>query len=240
MKAFLNWSGGKDAALCLHTLSGTGPRIDALVTTISNGRVSMHGVRKELIEKQAASIGVPVRFIELPDAPGMETYEHAIHEMNLQLKEEGFTHAVSGDIFLDDLKQYRETLYGKDGLSTLFPLWKAEPKELLDVFFEEGFKAIIVAVNGSHLPASCSGEMLDPVFINALPPGVDLCGENGEYHSFVFDGPVFTNPISFTKGATISKTYPFPGGEEKSGFKKAEKELTFYFTELLDEHFTFV
>jgi uncharacterized protein (TIGR00290 family) len=231
MKAFINWSGGKDSALSLHKAKQKGLNVQALVTTISNGRVTMHGVRKELVERQAEAIGLPVYFIEL-DTHGMESYEAAIHQMNFQLKEKGFTHVLSGDLFLEDLKQYRTSLYEEDGLKCLFPLWDNQTINLVYEFIETGFKAVTVAVNGELLDQEYCGKMVDWSFINSLPAQVDCCGENGEYHSFVFDGPIFSKPIDFTLEKVVSKRYPRPKNG-KECFKEAAADMEFHFQELL-------
>ena len=231
MKAFLNWSGGKDSALCLFKAKQQGLDVQALVTTISNERVTMHGVRKELIEQQAKAIGLPVYFIEL-DSPGMESYEAAIHHINFQLKLQGFTKVISGDLFLEDLKQYRTRLYEQDGLECLFPLWGRQTLNLVHDFIELGFHAIIVAVNGDVLDQSYCGRQLGWSFINSLPSAVDGCGENGEYHSFVFDGPIFSKPVTFTVENVVTKRYPRPKNE-KECFGEPAEDMEFHFIELL-------
>src|SRR5687767_14554037 len=212
MKAFLNWSGGKDSAFCLYKAFQQKINIQAVVTSmnLSTNRVSMHGVRRSLIEEQAASIQMPLHTIELPEQPGMGDYESAICQSNQNLKENGFTHAVSGDLFLEDLKIYREELYGKDQIECLFPLWKMDTNQLLEEFTSAGFKAIIVCVNSSLLDQKFCGRIIDQDFINDLPPHVDPCGENGEYHSFVFDGPIFSKPISFTTAQVVYEEYKSP------------------------------
>jgi uncharacterized protein (TIGR00290 family) len=222
MKAFLNWSGGKDSAYCLYKALQQNINIQALVTSMnkSTNRVSMHGVRKSLLEKQAASIQLPLHTIELTEQPGMEEYEKAISQSNQILKEKGFTHAVSGDLFLEDLKIYRERLYEKDQFECLFPLWKTDTRQLLEEFISVGFKAVIICVNSSMLDQKFCGRIIDHNFINDLPSHVDPCGENGEYHSFVFDGPIFTKPVLFELGEIVYKEYKGPTG--------------FYFQEMLN------
>ena len=231
MKAFINWSGGKDSALCLYKAKQQGLNVQALVTTLSIGRVTMHGVRKELVERQAEAVGLPVYFIEL-DSPGMESYEEAIHRMNFLLKEKGFTHVLSGDLFLEDLKQYRTRLYERDGLTCLFPLWEQQTINLVHEFIENGFKAVIVAVNGDLLDKKYCGRMLDWSFINSLPSTVNNCGENGEYHSFVVGGPIFSKPIDFTLDEVVTKRYPRPKNE-KECFREPAEDMEFHFIELL-------
>ncbi|MGZ3988530.1 MAG: Dph6-related ATP pyrophosphatase [Flavisolibacter sp.] len=234
MKAFLNWSGGKDSALCLYRARQEGWEIGALVTTLnaSTNRIAMHGVRRSLLEAQAALLGLPLYIIELPEQPAMEDYEKAIHQTNQVLKEKGFTHVVSGDLFLEDLKAYREALYARDELACIFPLWKNDTKDLMGSFISSGFRAIVVCVNQSLIPETFCGRYLDASFVKDLPPTADPCGENGEYHSFVFDGPVFSGPVPFSKGLLTSKTYPAPQADRESTPSPAPPTV-FYFCDLL-------
>lgn len=233
MKAFMNWSGGKDSALALHTARQQGINVTALLTSVNKatGRVSMHGVRKAMVEKQAAAIGLPLRTIELPEMPGMESYEQAMHNTHIELQSQSFTQAVYGDIFLEDLKAYREALLEKDGLQCLFPLWKKNTGELLQQFIRDGFKAIIVCVNSTVLDESFCGRLLDESFLADLPNTVDPCGENGEYHSFVFDGPLFSAPVDFTTGEIVFKEYPAPVIGDS--FTVAQPKTGFYFQDLV-------
>lgn len=210
MKAFLNWSGGKDSALCLYTAQREGIPVQALLTTIANDRISMHGVPRSLLEEQAVSVGLPLYTMEMPEQPGMQVYEDALSALHRHLKEEGFTHSVYGDIFLEDLKRYRDDLLQKDGLQGLYPLWGMKSEDILQQFWSAGFKAIVVCTNSRFLGQSFCGRLLDESFIRDLPEGVDPCGENGEFHSFVFDGPNFTYPLSFQKGGILYKEYPAP------------------------------
>ena len=236
MKAFLNWSGGKDSALCLYRAKQQGLSIEALVTTVTQGtnRITMHGVRRALLEQQAAALQLPLYVLELPEQPGMAEYEAAIGNMNRQLKSEGFTHALSGDLFLEDLKTYRQQLYANENIECLFPLWKSDTKELMHRFVRSGFKAILVCVNSALLDKSFCGRLLDESLINDLPANVDICGENGEYHSFVFDGPVFLQPVPFTKGEIVFKEYPAPRrSKEKENPAPSPSRTGFYFCDLL-------
>lgn len=207
--------------------------IEALVTTVNTAthRVSMHGVRRELLQQQAAELDLPQCIVELPEMPGMQAYEDSMHSMHRQLAAKEFTHAVAGDIFLQDLKAYREELLFENGLQALFPLWQLDSKELMRTFIKLGFKAVVVCVNNSYLDQSFCGRLLDESFIADLPPGVDPCGENGEYHSFVFDGPGFTRAVAFEKGAIVFKEYPAP----KTGdcFMHAQPATGFFFQDLL-------
>ena len=228
MKAFLNWSGGKDSGFCLFKAKQQGIPIEALVTSVNqkHDRVSMHGVRRSLLEQQAASIQLPLYTIELPEQPDMEAYEIEIGKSNQLLKAKGFTHVVSGDLFLEDLKLYRENLYAKDEMQCLFPIWKFDTKEMLEEFIALGFKAVIVCVNDHFLDKSFCGRLIDASFINDLPLNVDPCGENGEYHSFVFDGPIFSRPISFSLGEIVHQQYKAPAQAPSS-------PPGFYFQDLL-------
>lgn len=233
MKIFLNWSGGKDACFSLYRSKKEGKGVNALVTTLQKEteRVSMHGLRRSLLEKQAASVQLPLYTVMVDDQPSLSAYEQGIHHMNRTLKAEGFTHVMSGDLFLEDLKAYRERLYEKDGLYCLFPLWKKDTRQLLLDFIGEGFKAIVVCVHGGLLDKSFCGRMIDEEFLNDLPPGVDPCGENGEYHSFVFDGPLFREPVQFERGDMVYREYASPKAAEDDTGNTAPA-TPFYFCDL--------
>ena len=233
MKAFLNWSGGKDSAFCLYKAKQQGLAIETLVTTVNekHNRISMHGVRKDLLNQQAASIQLPLHIVEMPEQASMATYEDVIRESNQLLKQEGFTHVASGDLFLEDLKIYREKLYAKSNLKCLFPLWKVNTREMLKEFIALGFKSIIVCVNTNFLDKSFCGRMIDESFISDLPANVDPCGENGEYHSFVFDGPIFSTPVNFQKGEIVYQEYPAPKADDC--FEAPQTSAGFYFQDLL-------
>jgi uncharacterized protein (TIGR00290 family) len=232
MKAFLNWSGGKDSALCLYTAQKEGIPVQALLTTIANGRISMHGVPRNLLEQQAASLGLPLYTMEMPEQPGMQVYEDTLSALHHKLKSEGYTHSVYGDIFLEDLKQFRDRLLQKDGLTGLYPLWGADSRDILRQFWSAGFKAIVVCTNSHYLDQSFCGRLLDESLIRDLPEGVDPCGENGEFHSFVFDGPLFSYPLSFQKGDIIYKEYPAPKQEGDDCFTTPQPPAGFYFQTL--------
>ncbi|RYY90809.1 MAG: ATP-binding protein [Chitinophagaceae bacterium] len=233
MNAFLNWSGGKDSALCLHYAGQQGLSFDRLLTAVNEetGRIAMHGVPRALLEAQAAALGKELTIMELPAQPGMQQYEEVLHNTHGALKAEGFTHAAYGDLFLEDLRRYREGELVKDGLEPLFPLWGMNTQELLEAFIRDGFKAIVVAVNESLLDRSFCGRELDAAFLRDLPDGVDPCGENGEYHSFVYDGPVFLRPVSFQRGGIVQRSYPAPRSSDEC-FTEPQPETVFSFLEL--------
>lgn len=234
-KSFLSWSGGKDSSLCLYKAKESGVNIKVLLTTVSEKyqRISMHGVHRTLLEQQAAATGIPLQVVPLPESPDMDLYEKIMSGAYQQLKNDGFTRGVFGDIFLDDLKQYREQQLGKEGFDCLFPLWKMDSKMLIQEFLSLRFKAIIVCVNNRFLDKRFCGRLLDESFINDLPGDVDVCGENGEYHSFVFDGPIFSNPVSFKKGEIIERHYPSPVSEKEKDTIPQPSPSTFYFCDLL-------
>ncbi len=234
MKTFINWSGGKDSALALYKARQQHFSVEALVTTVSQvqERITMHGVRTSLLKQQATALQIHLHTVVLPDDGGINTYDELMTQKYLQLQGEGFTHSVFGDIFLEDLKLYREKILAPTKLLPLFPLWKMNGEELLQQFFSLGFKAIVVCVNENYLDKSFCGKMLDENFISHLPAGVDVCGENGEYHSFVFDGPGFFQPVKFITGEVVTKTYAAPKSDDDC-FTVAQQQVNFHFCDLL-------
>lgn len=216
-KAYINWSSGKDAAFALYKIQKEQKfKVEKLVTTINSevDRVSMHGLRKELLLRQAESLQIPLQIISLDGNVSMQTYNALMKAEVSKLIAEGFTHSVFGDIFLEDLKEYREKQLAEAGLKAVFPLWGKNTRELMDEFISEGFKAITVCVNAKLLDKSFCGRIIDHQFLADLPKNVDPCGENGEFHSFVFEGPIFKNPINFETGEIIEKRFS-PNEDEK-------------------------
>jgi uncharacterized protein (TIGR00290 family) len=196
----------------------------------------MHGIRTELLRRQADSIGIPLKIIELPETPDMNEYEKEMEKKVNEISNEGIHHSIFGDIFLADLRKYREDKLRSLGIEGVFPLWNISTKELMKEFIGLGFKAIIVCVNEKFLDRSFCGRMIDQSFVNDLPDNVDVCGENGEYHSFVFDGPIFHTPILFEKGEIVYREYPKPkdANDEHYNFvSMEEKNYGFYFCDLL-------
>jgi uncharacterized protein (TIGR00290 family) len=239
IKAYMNWSGGKDSSLCLHKiLQDERYSVDRLLTSVNaaHDRISMHGVRRSLLYAQAASIGLPLQTIELPEQPGMAEYEQAMMLEVKVLLEAGYSHAVFGDIFLEDLKVYREKKLAEVNIECIFPLWKISTADLMQAFLDLGFKAIIVCVNEQFLDKSFCGRLIDASFVRDLPPGVDVCGENGEYHSFVFDGPIFKYPIPFEKGEIVYRKYEAPKTDADTGSNMDQaSQYGFYFCDLLEK-----
>ncbi len=187
----------------------------------------MHGVRVELMEKQAQSIGLPLFQVRLSEMPSMEEYNQNMGGAWKKFKEEGIAYSIFGDIFLEDLKKYREEQLAQVGLQAVFPIWKRPTTELLRSFIEMGFKAVLVCVNEKYLDRSFAGRLIDESFIRDLPANVDPCGENGEYHSFVFDGPIFKKPVAFSKGEVVYRKY------EPAAGSTAEFDTGFFYCDLI-------
>jgi len=209
-KAYLNWSSGKDSALSLYYANSQKDfKVEKLLTTINKdvGRVTMHGVRKELLLKQAEKLGLPIQISELSAETSMKEYNQKMQEATNSLINDGFTHSLFGDIFLEDLKQYREDQLNNIGLIPVFPLWKKNTKELISEFIDLGFKAVVVCTNSKFLEDSFCGRIIDREFVKELPENVDPCGENGEFHTFVFDGPIFKSPVEFEIGEKVKRSY---------------------------------
>ena len=225
--SLFNWSGGKDSALALyHSLNDDSHQIKRLLTSINieTERISMHGVRLSLLEKQAYAIGIPLSILCLPGEITMDEYDQMMRIQMDQVKEEGITTSVFGDIFLEDLKAYREQRLEEVGLSGKFPLWKRDTTELVHEFIDLGFRTMVVSVDGSKLDQSFVGREIDKAFLNDLPEGGDPCGENGEFHSFVFEGPIFKEPIQFERGEVVAKEYNLS--------KENDETVTYWFQDL--------
>lgn len=209
-KSFFNWSTGKDSALALYTiLQENNYSVETLVTAVNQEfeRVSMHGVPEKLLEQQALSLGLPLKKIYFPEDVSMQLYDDIMKNSLEELVSSGFKYSIFGDIFLEDLKKYREQRLEEINLKGVFPLWKRDTKELIQEFLALGFKAITVSVNANLLDESFVGRIIDESFINDLPSNVDVCGENGEFHTFVYDGPIFKEPINFKIGEKVLKNY---------------------------------
>ena len=238
MKSFFNWSGGKDSALALyHALLGNNYSIERLLTNINRQyrRVSMHGVREELVDKQALALGIPLQKLMLGEQPSMAEYETSMMHTLTDLKDEGFTHAVFGDIFLEDLRVYREARLSEIGLTAVFPLWKRDTTALVKEFIALGFKTIVVCTKAEVLDESFAGRVIDEDFLRDLPEGVDPCGENGEFHSFVFDGPIFREPVPFSIGEKVFREYKAPKDDKDTCFsdQPSPPSMGFWFCDLI-------
>jgi uncharacterized protein (TIGR00290 family) len=200
------WSGGKDSALALNRILQCGDyEVVSLLTTCNEHfqRVSMHGVRIELLERQAAAIGLPLEKVFVSQQSSNEEYQERMGKCLTSFKERGVTACAFGDIFLEDLRQWREANLAQVGLRALFPLWKIDTRELIREFIDLKFKSIICCINDGWLDESFVGRLIDDDLIASLPPEVDPCGENGEFHSFAFDGPIFRYPVPYRRGDSV-------------------------------------
>lgn len=218
-KALFNWSSGKDSALALYKIMQNKEyEISCLLTSVNQQfqRISMHGVRVELLEQQAKSMGLPLEIMQIPEMPTMEVYEAVVQTTLAKLKKQGITHSIFGDIFLEDLRKYREDKLAEIDFKAVFPLWKIPTQDLIQEFIALGFKTIVVCVNEQFLDKSFVGRIIDQDFINDLPENVDVCGENGEFHTFTFDGPIFSKPIAFEIGEIVYRKYERPEKEAAS------------------------
>ena len=235
-KAIFNWSGGKDSSFCLHKiLQADEYEISCLVTSISEkfNRISQHGVRAKLLEEQAESINIPLHKLIMPDMPTMETYNAMMKRTLIAFKEQGITASIFGDIFLEDLRKYREERLAELDFKGLFPLWKIPTTELGQEFIQSGFKAVIVCANEKYLDESFVGREFDQSFLNDLPRNVDPCGEYGEFHTFTYDGPIFKKPIVFTKGEKVYRKYNPPAKKENDITNPAHITTGFWYCDLI-------
>lgn len=211
-KVVISWSGGKDSALALQSIIlGHEYEIASLMTTVNAayGRISIHGVRRSLLQKQAASLGIPLLEIFLSSNITNESYGRIMEREMRKLKEAKIGKVVFGDLFLEDVRKYREKNLKKVGMEAVFPLWGRSTKEVVEQFLQTGFKAIVTCVDTTQLDGSFAGLEINADFIADLPAGVDPCGENGEFHTFVFDGPIFSTPVRFSKGEIVLRDNRF-------------------------------
>jgi uncharacterized protein (TIGR00290 family) len=207
MKILLSWSSGKDSAWSLHLLNQRHPgAVAALLTTINAtvDRVAMHGVRRAVVEAQAAAAALPLWTIPLPHPCSNEIYEARMSEAVARATTEGFTHIAFGDLFLDDIRRYRETQLAGRGLSPLFPVWGIPTSELANEMIAGGLRARITCVDTRVLPAAFAGREFDRDLLRDLPGAVDPCGENGEFHTCVYAGPMFREPLAVHCGDTVA------------------------------------
>lgn len=202
------WSGGKDSAMALRVLrQHNGLRVAALLTTVTEGyeRISMHGVRRELLLRQARAIGLPLQEVRIPPQCVNPIYEARMRDAMLAQKAAGVRCVAFGDIFLQDLREYRERNLALVEMSAIFPIWKCDTRELAQEFCALGFRAIAVCIDSNKLSCEFAGREVDESFFRDLPEGVDPCGENGEFHTFVYDGPIFSNAIAVERGEVVER-----------------------------------
>jgi uncharacterized protein (TIGR00290 family) len=198
----LAWSGGKDSAWALHVLNNT-CEVAGLFTTVHHdtGRVAVHEVRGELLRTQARATGVPLHVVPIPRPCPNAAYERAIAELIAGAKPMGITHFAFGDLFLEDIRRYRERQFAGSGVELLFPLWDSPTRALAEEMTTAGLRAWVTCVDARRAPRDWAGKVFDRAFVDAVPPGIDACGENGEFHTFVFEGPMLRAPVRALPGA---------------------------------------
>jgi uncharacterized protein (TIGR00290 family) len=228
VKVVMNWSSGKDAALAYHTiLKDPSYKVSHLLTTLSleHERVFMHGIRERLLDMQAERMKLPLLKVKLPASPDDSIYRNAMLQTLNGLKEDGVTVAAYGDVFLEDLKIYRDQQLAIAGFTGLFPLWKRNTKDLVHAVAEAGIEAVIVCVNEKKLGKEFLGRKINTALLDDFPADVDPCGENGEFHTFVYNAPFFSAPIPITLGEIVHKVYKSPDGN-------AQWDTGFYFMDV--------
>jgi uncharacterized protein (TIGR00290 family) len=204
----VSWSGGKDSCMALYEIQKSGSyEVAGLLTTVTRDydRISIHGVRRTLLERQAESLALPLREVFISKAASNEEYELRMKEALLEYCRSGVVSVVFGDLFLQDIREYRERLLAEVAMQGLYPIWQKDTRELIREFIGSGFKAVVTCVDPKALDRSFAGRMIDEKFLAELPATVDPCGENGEFHSFVFDGPIFREPVNLTAGEVTER-----------------------------------
>jgi uncharacterized protein (TIGR00290 family) len=223
-RAVVSWSSGKDSAMALYRIRTSGKlEVSCLLTTITDQfrRVSMHGVREELLDLQADSVGIPVAKVRIPYPCPNSVYEEKMRQLLSELKTGGVSHCVFGDLFLEDIRRYREEKLAQIGVQPVFPVWGENTRELAHEMIREGFRAVVTCVDPRKLDASFAGRQFDRSFLDDLPRGVDPCGENGEFHTFVYDGPVFRERMEVEVGDRVLRDgYQFVDVLVKTGTDK--------------------
>jgi uncharacterized protein (TIGR00290 family) len=207
-KALVAWSSGKDSAWALHEVRRAGALdVVGLLTTVTSefARVSMHAVREELLDRQAASLGLPCRKVRIPWPCPNERYEAEMAQALAEARAAGVTRVVFGDLFLEDVRAYREEKLAGTGIDPVFPLWGRDTARLAREVLEAGLRATLTCVDPRHLDPSFAGRAFDGALLDALPPGVDPCGERGEFHTFAWAGPMFAGPIAVTPGEVVTR-----------------------------------
>ena len=228
-KVTISWSGGKDSAFALYKVLASGEfDVVNLHTVIDRDskRVGLHGVREALIEKQAEHLGLPLEKIYLPASDDHEVYKSTMQKFYGACSRDRLDGVIFGDIFLEDLREFRIALLKPSHLTAAFPLWSIDSKILLADFIDLGFKTTICAADANFF-SSLELNLIDRKFLATLPQTVDPCGENGEFHTFVFDGPIFKEPVPITKGEIVKKTYAYQRKEPNGEIKKLESSFCF-------------
>lgn len=208
MKILLSWSSGKDSAWALHVLNQTHPgAVAALLTTVNEavGRVAMHGVRRAVLDAQAAAAGLALRVVPIPHPCSNEVYEERMRDAVAAAVRDGFTHAAFGDLFLEDVRRYREERLAGSGLHPLFPLWGIPTRQLAEQMMDGGLRARMACIDTRVLDASFAGREWDRALLDELPSHIDPCGENGEFHTCVYAGPMFRYPFALDPGEHVTR-----------------------------------
>jgi uncharacterized protein (TIGR00290 family) len=211
-KVIVAWSGGKDSALALYEVLKSGSyEVLELLTTVTKDydRISIHGVRRVLLEQQVKALRIPLEEMFITKGASDAEYESELLKTLKRHRDNGVFSVVFGDIFLEDVRKYRERILEKVGMNGIFPLWKKDTKDLARTFINLGFKAIITSIDSNVLGKSFAGREYEEKFLSDLPANVDPCGENGEFHSFVYDGPIFHESVSFKKGEIVLRENRF-------------------------------
>jgi len=212
MKVLLAWSGGKDSAMALYELrKNEDIEVAGLLTTVTRDydRISMHGVRVALLEQQAEAVGLPLQKVFISKDSSNDGYESAMRETLEKHRALGVSAVAFGDIFLEDLKRYREDKLALVDMLGIFPLWKRDTAEMSRAFIGLGFKAIVTCADSRAVSGDFAGRQYDESLLSDLPPAADPCFENGECHSFVYDGPIFSRPIAFSTGEIVLRDERF-------------------------------
>ncbi|HTU35615.1 MAG TPA: hypothetical protein VMF66_17555 [Candidatus Acidoferrum sp.] len=207
-KAWLAWSSGKDSAWALHTVRQSGEfEIVALLTTVNRTyqRVAMHAVRETLVEMQADAAGLPLVKVPIPSPCTNEVYEQAMGDAMARARADGVMHVVFGDLFLEDIRAYREQKLAGCGMAPVFPLWLKDTRRLAEEMIAGGLSAFLTCVDPRKLDRNFVGRCFDTQFLRELPPSVDPCGENGEFHTFANAGPMFSRGISVSPGEIVER-----------------------------------
>jgi len=202
----LSWSGGKDSCLALWELQHDGDlRVEALLTTVTKdyGRISMHGVRRSLLQRQAEVLGLPLHEVQIPKGASNADYEAEFGRALSRYRSLGVDRIAFGDLFLEEIRAYRQRLLSALGMTGLYPLWGRDTRRLIREFIRLGFRTVVVCVDPTKLDPRFAGRIIDERFLDEIPASVDPCGENGEFHTFVFDGPLFSAPVRFSLGEVV-------------------------------------
>ncbi len=212
----LSWSSGKDSAIALREIRKKGYKVSSLITVLcDDDRVSVHGVQRELLRRQSRALDLPLIEVQVPEGG---QYETIVSQALLEQKDQGIHHIAYGDLFLEDIKAWRDRFHAKLGFECIYPVWQCNTKTFAQDVINSGYKAIVTCVNLKQLDLSFAGRDFDTNFLEDLPEDVDPCGENGEFHTFVYDGPEFHFPIPFTRSKPQLREFNDPGHHFSFGF----------------------